>query len=415
MVRQLTDSDHKHWRDSIYGTHQGANHVGEESASAPAERPRGALTRKGKERARAANLRHGYYSKSRDEALEALGEDPKDLERLIAGAYEQFRPSNGHQAWVTERMARLEWRLQRSDRMQESLMADRVSSMQMFQDEQNQDLGLYLRARDIFFGNLEDYPLRPDFYTPPGVFKEFDQAYGQDVHPKAKLDARGEAILYLLYRLRKPQELPAATGPLPEGTPDDEDWQERLEMLEDDADYPMKDAAIPIAEGEERAAAREELQRLGTEAAEVHRRLTEKPVKEKKLRLTGQDRDVFASQVQGRLSLMRRDEASCFREFWRLGHYLMGLQKQGPGEDVVEEEAPPPQPDPEPQPEPELDREPVGEEETEPEPELQAEPEQELEPVSQDEADRSRQPICSRNYRRSRRGVPTSHRSPLRR
>lgn len=47
---------------------------------------RGAKTAEGKERIRAANLKHGYYSKVREEALVSLGEDPKDLAALIAGA-----------------------------------------------------------------------------------------------------------------------------------------------------------------------------------------------------------------------------------------------------------------------------------------------------------------------------------------
>ena len=37
---------------------------------------RGAATAAGNERARAANLRHGFYSRETDQALEALGERP---------------------------------------------------------------------------------------------------------------------------------------------------------------------------------------------------------------------------------------------------------------------------------------------------------------------------------------------------
>ena len=44
---------------------------------------RGAMTAAGKERIRAANLKHGYYSKIREEALIALGEDPAELAALM--------------------------------------------------------------------------------------------------------------------------------------------------------------------------------------------------------------------------------------------------------------------------------------------------------------------------------------------
>ncbi|MGD0226167.1 MAG: hypothetical protein ABSF71_27865, partial [Terriglobia bacterium] len=40
---------------------------------------REAATPEGKERSRAAHLRHGFYSQQREEALCALGEDPAEL------------------------------------------------------------------------------------------------------------------------------------------------------------------------------------------------------------------------------------------------------------------------------------------------------------------------------------------------
>jgi hypothetical protein len=51
-----------------------------------ARQSQGAVTPEGKERARAANLRHGGYSQIRDEALAALGENPAELAALLAGA-----------------------------------------------------------------------------------------------------------------------------------------------------------------------------------------------------------------------------------------------------------------------------------------------------------------------------------------
>ena len=57
-------------------------------------RSRGAVTPEGKERSRAANLKHGLYSKEKEQALRALGEDPADLAELIAGCYRQWAPAN---------------------------------------------------------------------------------------------------------------------------------------------------------------------------------------------------------------------------------------------------------------------------------------------------------------------------------
>ena len=78
-----------------------------------AQQSHGAATAEGKERARAANLRHGYYSEMRDQALVALGEDPEGLAALAEGARQQFRPTNAYQEWITGRIASLQWRIQR--------------------------------------------------------------------------------------------------------------------------------------------------------------------------------------------------------------------------------------------------------------------------------------------------------------
>jgi hypothetical protein len=80
---------------------------------------RGAATPEGKERARAAHLRHGFYAQGRDEALRALGEDPADLDALIASAHEDWRPTGPFQASVVERLARLAWRMERAERVLE--------------------------------------------------------------------------------------------------------------------------------------------------------------------------------------------------------------------------------------------------------------------------------------------------------
>ena len=57
------------------------------------------------------------------EALTALGENPQEFADLMAGAHEQWRPANPHQVWITERLARLQWKIDRADRMQENAMA----------------------------------------------------------------------------------------------------------------------------------------------------------------------------------------------------------------------------------------------------------------------------------------------------
>ena len=51
---------------------------------------RGPVTPEGKQRSRAAHLRHGLNAKSQDWALQCLGEDPERFEELREGLCEEF-------------------------------------------------------------------------------------------------------------------------------------------------------------------------------------------------------------------------------------------------------------------------------------------------------------------------------------
>src|SRR5208282_5858279 len=95
----------------------------------------GAATPEGKERSRAAHMRHGFYSQGREEALAALGEDPAALAALIESAYAEFQPASDFQDRLTERMARLWWRMERAERLQESLAVQQLKENQRRREE----------------------------------------------------------------------------------------------------------------------------------------------------------------------------------------------------------------------------------------------------------------------------------------
>jgi len=95
---------------------------------------RGAVTPEGKERSRAANLRHGIYSQQRDTALRALGEDPAERAELLDAAYEQWQPANRYQQRVMEQLVSLQWRQERAARRQEHLEAEHLERVQGEED-----------------------------------------------------------------------------------------------------------------------------------------------------------------------------------------------------------------------------------------------------------------------------------------
>lgn len=295
-----------------------------EAHRANGRKSRGAATAAGKERARAANLRHGFYSQIRDEALEALGEDPAALAALIEGAYEQWRPANSHQAALVEKLARLQWRMDRAERRQESLAALHIRRV----EEKRRQRAGPMRERYLgmvnFLSCVQHDAARPDFYASPGYIHKFTKAFADG------MDAQRELFLELLHRLGEPQTPVAAPGPLPGEATADLSWAETLRILEEmgEEDFPLPHPEIPVAEGEERAEIREELRAMAA-SEEATTEAAWAPYFDKNWRtFTTAERDVLLAdpELNAPTQLARREESTCFREFWRLGTILTKMQ-----------------------------------------------------------------------------------------
>ena len=89
----------------------------------------GAVTAEGIERMRAANLRHGFYSQMQGEALRALGEDPAEFEHLLESLMATWEPADHFQTRLVDRLARALWRMERGDRIQESMAIAQLERM----------------------------------------------------------------------------------------------------------------------------------------------------------------------------------------------------------------------------------------------------------------------------------------------
>ena len=168
---------------------------------------RGAATAAGKERSRAAHLRHGFYSQQREEALRALGEDPAELAALIASTRAQWQPTNDFQERIAERMARLWWRTERAERMQESLIVWEMQERQKRRHERAQELRNDCEAQASVLEMLRDYSAQPRFYVPRFLFHHFQLAFGGGV------PGRRRRILWLMHSLRPPQGATSSGGP----------------------------------------------------------------------------------------------------------------------------------------------------------------------------------------------------------
>ena len=325
---------------------------------------RGAATAEGKERARAANLRHGYYSQERDEAQRALGEDPAELAALLEGAQAEWRPAGIFQARVAERLGRLLWRMERAERIQESLVAGQMRE----HAKRRQHVLLQTRYKVIDLRSilelLDDKAADPRFYTPREYFRMFTRAFGEG------MDEHEKEIFQLMHRLRKPgsggkeneeeegepgaggpegeMATPAPAGPSGAGSSassgeggleggavaveeaDEDGYLSSLAEM-DEGLAPIPWPEIAVAEGAERDELRELLRQRARYELEIVEATWGKELKELERPLSRRERDELQAAPHRHGELMRREEEACFRQFVRLGNWLMKFQSQGKG------------------------------------------------------------------------------------
>ena len=281
----------------------------------------GAATPEGKERARAANLRHGYYSAMRDQALVALGEDPEGLAALAEGARQQFRPTNAYQEWITGRIASLQWRIQRSERLQESKAAAHIRRVEEKRREAAEELRADYAGVQNFLESLRRAVARPDFYTPGGCIELCREV--REKNPTTNMDE----IHDLLCPLRFPASFSTPAPPALAGAMSDEEWNETIEEeTNHESAEPLPQ--IPVAEGSDRDPLREELWNLAGEELREAAESWQEAIAAKEAPLSARARDLLVTEIDKDLELLRREERSCVREFSRLGNELRKLQKE---------------------------------------------------------------------------------------
>jgi len=110
---------------------------------------RGPVTPEGKANSAAANLRHGFYCKSPNRALTALGEDPQEYADLMNSLENNL--VEGLESQLVERIGHSLWRMKRAERMQDGMALKRIKAAKEIQDM------TYLPKRVQFHENLMCY------------------------------------------------------------------------------------------------------------------------------------------------------------------------------------------------------------------------------------------------------------------
>ncbi len=283
---------------------------------------RGATTPAGKERARASNLRHGYYSVIRDEAIEALGEDPARLRALIDSAYEEWRPQSDYQSALVERTARLLWRMDRAERLQESLAVEQVAHLSELCSGRARTLHVRYADQESLLGVLASSAARPDFYAYPQMVCDFTREFG---HSPSEDTQRA---LELFARLRKPHQFSPDSQPLEGEMSTDSDWLAGLPEEGEEGEFPAALPDLPVAEGAERDPLRQELHDLALDLLRAAKQVWEPMLEKFPLELSTLHRDTMWEEAQPQRQLMLREEESCFRQFWRLTTILTKAQER---------------------------------------------------------------------------------------
>ena len=270
---------------------------------ANAQLSRGPMTPEGLERAREARVIHGFYSESGKGALRALGEDPKAFKDLHLSLIQTWQPHDPFEDRLVQRLARALWRLERGDRMQESMMVTRIQKVDAEADRRARRQSTIYQRKLAGLNSLLEACGRTEFVTTQVEIDALASAYGG----KPKGQAR-EILMLLLH-------LGPGHGNKPELTAGD-GLALRDEAHLHVAEGPKRDEL----RGRLRALLREEISALEERQAEQGDELLETT--------SPYYRDAVLASEDRRAALMARMEESSLRQVERLTRLLIKAQEE---------------------------------------------------------------------------------------
>jgi hypothetical protein len=140
----------------------------------------GAVTPEGKARVAAANLHHGFYSQRRDQALEALGEDPQEYRSMMDSLVEDLEPRKGLESQLVLRMGGTLWQMQRTERMREGVAIKLIQQKTQIQEQDAQDGFIRAAAEVEPYEHMQEALARRDSDPTPGEIQSFVKSCGED-------------------------------------------------------------------------------------------------------------------------------------------------------------------------------------------------------------------------------------------
>jgi hypothetical protein len=227
-----------------------------------------------------------------------LGEDPAEFEHLLESLIATWQPADEFESRLMTRLARALWRMERGDRVQESMAVAQLERMDANVERLAGEARAQYENRMSRLKSLTAAVAQEDYFTGLEEIKLFDNSYGSEP------EGRPEQILFLLNRLLKSRP--------PDSKPTD--------------DEPTPAASIPVAEGRERREARKELLDLLSQEVQAFEEGRSERGDESLETTSPYYRATMMTPMFSRAALVARMEESSFRQVERITNLLMKLQ-----------------------------------------------------------------------------------------
>jgi len=159
----------------------------------------GPVTDEGRERIRAAHLRHGFYAQDEEVAMRAMGEDPAQFQGLLEGLWETYNPTDAAQEGLVIRLARATWLMNRADRMQEGYAVRQAQNVSSGREDRLHAKTMRLKMTEERLRRLAQSVATPHYVTPREDLEKM-----KSLHEEGVLKDMGEIALALFYELQAP-------------------------------------------------------------------------------------------------------------------------------------------------------------------------------------------------------------------
>jgi hypothetical protein len=321
------------------------------ASRANGRRSHGPATRDGRERIRAANIRHGFYSEAENVALTCLGEDTADLERLRTNLHNGLQLPSALEVELAEHLTQVVWRWRRAGRMQEGYALRLAKEANLTREERLHARMMRLKMTEESLRLLAQSVAREYYITPSADLEKMKR-----LHQEGVVKEMGEIALALFYRLEEPREkdedgLPidemerarmvvaqvkeifgiGMTSPKPttDVAPDSSQPQESQQpagAVEAEEEGPP--SRLTPEEWEARERARQLLENILTRQVEICAAQRKAILKESLAGPSPYERAAEIALAHPNAALMQRMEESSFRQIWRITNLLLKINRE---------------------------------------------------------------------------------------